>query len=253
MTDTSNPTGDPAGPNPTDPTDPTAETLGDGLDRDDLGGHSIDELSDYLDAGREPRDPSIENSPGARIALDALSRLRRESWAMLEVEARADTGRDRAWLTSILDGISHDAKAGRDIPLTHPDPSTHLNITEGSVRGLIRAAGDGTGGAIVGKVTLAGDVTLPGEAISVDVAVSVTLDENLLALAERIRQNILAALHRHTELNVVAVDVTIQNVHETPPTSGPGFLPAPAAAPAPAPAAAPVAAPASTPDREDLA
>jgi hypothetical protein len=196
----------------TDTSDPT-EHLGDGFDRDDLGGHSIEELSDYLDAGREPRDPTIEDSPGALIALDALSRLRRESWAMLEVEARADTGRDRAWLTSILDGISHDAKAGRDIPLTHPDPATHLKITEGSVRGLIRAAGDGTGGAIVGKVTLDGDVTVPGESVMVDVEVSVTLRENLIVLAQRIREKILAELHRHTELNVVAVNVTIQNVH----------------------------------------
>jgi len=189
------------------------DILGDGFDSDDLGGHSIEELSDYLDAGREPRDPSIENSPGARIALDALSRLRRESWAMLEVEASAEPGRDQAWITSILDGISHDAKAGRDIPLSHPDPATQINITEGSVRGLIRAAGDGVGGAIVGKVTLNGDVTVPGEHIVVDVAMSVTLGENLMVLAQRIRERILAALHRHTELNVVAVNVRIQNVH----------------------------------------
>jgi hypothetical protein len=203
MTDTSNPTG------------PDPEFLGDGFDRDDLGGHSIEELSDYLDAGREPRDPSIEDSPGARIALDALTRLRRESWAMVEVEveARAQAAPDRAWLTSILEGISHDAKAGRDIPLSHPNPATQLNITEGSVRGLIRAAGDGTAGAIVGKVTLVGDVAVPNEPITVDVSVSVTLQMNLVAVAQRIREQILADLRRHTELNVVAVNVTIQNVH----------------------------------------
>ena len=39
---------------------------------EDLDGHTIEELSDYLDAGRTPVDASIEGSPGCRIALDAL-------------------------------------------------------------------------------------------------------------------------------------------------------------------------------------
>lgn len=195
------------------PTGPNPEELLDGLDPGDLDGHTIEELSDYLDAGRLPRDPSIENSAGSRIALDALARLRRETWAMLEGEASADPDRDRVWIKNVLANISRESKAGRDIPVGHPDPTTTLKVTEGSVRGLIRAVVDGTGGAIVGKVALEGDVTIPREAITVHVTASGAYGENLTALAQRIRDLVVAALDTHTELNVVGVDVAIQDVH----------------------------------------
>lgn len=185
----------------------------DGLDPENLDGYTIEELSDYLDSGRFPRDPGIENSAGARIALDALARLRRESWAMLEVEALADPERDRVWIKNVLANISRESKAGRDIPISHPDPATTLKITEGSVRGVIRAAGDGTGGAIIGKVALDGDVTVHGEPITVDVTASVVFGRNLAKLAQTIREKIVADLQTHTELNVVAVNVSIQDVH----------------------------------------
>ena len=88
-----------------------------------------------------------------------------------------------------------------------------LTITEGSVRGLIRAAGDGIGGAIVGRVRLDGDVTVPGEPISIDVTASGVFGRNLLDLAQEMRAVIGETLREHTELNVVAIDVTIQDVH----------------------------------------
>lgn len=43
---------------------------------DNLDGHSIEELSDYLDSGRTPRNRSIEASPGCQSALQAMERLR---------------------------------------------------------------------------------------------------------------------------------------------------------------------------------
>ena len=47
-----------------------------GFEPEDLDGHSIDELTDYLERGRTPADPSIEGSPACRNALRALERLR---------------------------------------------------------------------------------------------------------------------------------------------------------------------------------
>jgi len=199
-----------------DPTSLDPEEMLDGMNPEDLDGHTIDELSDYLDAGREPRNESIENSPGARIALDALARLRNESWAMLEVEALADPDRDQSWIKNVLTNISRESRAGRDIPISHPDPAVRLNITEGSVRGLIRVAADGIGGSIIGKVALDGDVTVPGEAISLDVTASATYGQNLKSLSQLIREKIAAELAIHTELNVVAINVTIQDVHPEP-------------------------------------
>jgi len=200
-----------------DPTSLDPEKMLDGLNPEDLDGHSIDELSDYLDAGRQPRNASIENSPGARIALDALARLRNESWAMLEVESLSDPTRDQTWIKNVLANISRESRAGRDIPVSHPDPAVRLKITEGSVRGFIRGVGDGIGGAIMGKVELDGDVTVPGEAIILNITASALYGENLRSLSQRIRENITAELLANTELNVVAVNVTIQDVHTPQP------------------------------------
>lgn len=188
------------------------EVLG-GLDPEALDGHTVEELSDYLDAGRTPRNPDIENSPGCLIALDALGRLRSATWEMLEAEAVEDRERDDKWIKNVMDNISREARAGRDIPITSVDPDVHLSITEGSVRGLIRAAGDGVGGAIVGRVRLDGDVNVPGEPISIDVTASGVFGRNLLELAREMRVVIGDTLREHTELQVTSIDVTIQDVH----------------------------------------
>ena len=180
--------------------------------RDDLDGHTIDELGDYLDRGRLPRDESIESSPGCLIALDSLERLRGAAWAMLEVEASAEPERDSAWLGRVLGNISREARAGRDIPISHPDPAVALTVTEGSVRGLIRAAGDADGGALIGACTLDGDVTVPGEPITVSVTASVAWGRNLADVADGLRSAIGAALARHTELTIAAINVTIQDI-----------------------------------------
>ena len=208
-------------PEHTGPAGPEPERLLDGYDPEDLDGHSIEELGDYLDAGRRPVDASIENSPGCLIALDALARLHSESWAMLEVEARADRDRDQSWIANVIANISRESRAGRDIPVAHPDPATRLLLTEGAVRGLVRAAGDGTGGSLIGRVGLDGDVTEPGAPITVTVTASAAFGPNLTVLAQLIREQILAALRTHTELNVVAVNVAIENMHTTDTTGGP--------------------------------
>lgn len=190
-----------------------AEGLLDGLDPEALDGHTVEELSDYLDAGRSPRNPEIENSPGCVIALDALARLRAATWSMLEAEAADDTARDEVWIKNVMENISREARAGRDIPISSVDPRVRLTLTEGSVRGLIRAAGDGVGGAIVGRVRLDGDVGVEGEPIAIDVTASGVFGRNLLQLAQEMRDVIGAALRQHTELNVTSIDVTIQDVH----------------------------------------
>jgi uncharacterized alkaline shock family protein YloU len=196
-----------------DPTSAEPERLLDGLDPEDLDGHTIEELSDYLDAGRQPRNASIENSPGSRIALDALVRLRRESWAMLESEALVDPDRNKNWMSNVMASISREARAGRDIPITHPNAATRLRITEGSVRGLIRAAGDGTAGAILGTVQLDGDVTVPAEPITVNITVTAPFGQNLSALAELLRAKITDELVTHTELTIATVNVTVHDIH----------------------------------------
>jgi uncharacterized alkaline shock family protein YloU len=196
------------------PAGPEPERLLDCFDPEDLDGHTMEELGDYLDAGRRPADAGIDNSPGCLIALDALSRLRSESWAMLEVEALADRDRDQSWIANVIANISRESRAGRDIPVGHPDPATRLNISEGAVRGLVRAAGDGVGGSLIGRVHLDGDVSASRAPITVAVTASVAFGPRLDAVAQLIRDRIADALLTHTELNVVAIDVEIRDVHD---------------------------------------
>ncbi|TAJ47652.1 MAG: hypothetical protein EPO52_11315 [Herbiconiux sp.] len=187
-----------------------------GIEPDDLDGHTIEELSDYLDAGRSPADASIDASPGCQIALAALARLRSLSGAVLDAGASSEPAPDESWISGIVQNIGREARAGRSIPLSHPSPAASLALTEGSVRGLIRAAGEEAGGLVVGRCTLEGDVTTPGAPVAIQVEVSAYGDESIASAATRLRTAILGALQRHTELVVTAIDITVQDIHPAP-------------------------------------
>lgn len=186
-----------------------------GLDADDLDGHTLEELSDYLESGRTPRDPSIEGSAGCRLALDALERLHGLAGGLLEADAAAEPPADDAWIARVLGGIAMDARAGRSIPLSS-DAGASLSITEGAVRGIVRSAENDVPGALVGRLVLRGDVTEPGEPIVVGVDVSVPFGRPIPLLAEEMRAAIARRLRLHTELNVEAIDVTVHDIRTLP-------------------------------------
>lgn len=177
-----------------------------------LDGHTIEQLSDYLDRDRTPPDLSIEHSPGCQIALTALMRLRTLSQTILESEAAAEPVRDERWIDSILNRISLESHAGRKIPYAVSTLSRQLAITEGAVRGIVRSAGDSVGDAIIGRCRLSGDVTALGEPITVSVEISVFWGRALSETIARVREAILRDLAKHSQLNVVAIDVTVQDL-----------------------------------------
>ncbi|WP_291054556.1 hypothetical protein [Herbiconiux sp.] len=183
---------------------------------DDLDGHTIDELSDYLDAGRMPADPSIEGSAGCQIALAALARLRAVSVTLLETEASSEPAPDENWISGILQSIGREARAGRRIPVSHPDPAADLALTEGSVRGLVRAAGDAIPGLVIGRCSLDGDVTLPGEPITVRIEASALWGTSIPDAAAALREAVISALGRHTELVLAGVDVIVHDLLPAP-------------------------------------
>lgn len=185
-----------------------------GLEPTDLDGHTLDELTDYLEAGRQPRDPSIEESPGCQIALDALANLRGLGGQLIEHDAAASPDVDASWVDRILDGIALDARAGRRIPFESPEPSIDLGITEGAVRGLIRSAENAVPGLLVGRSRLDGDVTVPGEPIRVDIEASALYGEPLMQITERLRVEVAERLRAHTALNIVAIDIAIRDIRE---------------------------------------
>lgn len=197
MTDSLPPDSGPADPSPLDP--------------QRLDGHTIDELSDYLDRGRQPADPSIESSPGAQNALAALSRLRAIAPRILELEAKTEKPRDDSWIQRILDQIGVQAHAGRDIPITHDEPGAELSISEGAVRAIVREVGDGLDGMLVERCRLEGDVDVPGEPVKVVISMSIFESADSQYVLERLRTGVLDALHTHTELTVSDVVIRVRD------------------------------------------
>ena len=195
----------------------------DDTDREQAGlnGHTVEQLSDYLDRGRVPADPSIDDSPDCEIALRGLERLRRVQASLLELDLKRESLRDDNWIGSILDNISLEARAGREIPLAHPSPTARLGVTEGAVRGILREAGDRLENILVGRCVLVGDVSVPGMPITIVVDATIFSGENIPLLAERLRQAMYSALGRYTELVVAAIDITVSDLYVAPKASVP--------------------------------
>lgn len=185
-----------------------------GLEPTDLDGHTLDELTDYLEAGRLPRDPSIEESPGCQIALDALERLQGLGGELIEADAAAAPEVDQSWVERILDGIALDARAGRRIPFESVEPNIDLGITEGAVRGLIRSAENAVPGLLVGRCRLEGDVTVLGAPIRIEIDASALYGEPILQTTERLRTEVAQRLQTHTALNIIAIDIAITDIRE---------------------------------------
>ncbi|UYO96994.1 alkaline shock response membrane anchor protein AmaP [Microbacterium sp. M28] len=184
------------------------------FDHEHLDGHTIQELSAYLDAGREPPDPSIDDSPGCQLALDALERLHGMAPELLQADEEDVARVDDTWVDAVMAGIALDARAGRRIPFTSEDGD--LAITEGAVRGLVRAAENRVPGAFVGRCRFDGDVTQVGAPIRVDVDVSVLYGHRVRDVSEALRAEILRNLRRHTDLVIVGVDIRVHDVHLLP-------------------------------------
>lgn len=182
------------------------------LTSDDLAGHTIDELTDYFDAGLMPRDASIDTSAGCQIVLAAIAQLRELTARLVEDDSAAVQPVDEGWITGILNQISVQARAGRDVPVLNTPDGGAVVITEGAVRALVRSAGDRVEGVFVGRCRFTGDVTVPGEPIDVEVEASVLWGQNLQQSAELVRQSILDEVRRHTPLNIAAVNVTVHDV-----------------------------------------
>ncbi|GGD26943.1 hypothetical protein GCM10010915_03760 [Microbacterium faecale] len=187
-----------------------------GMEPEHLDGHTIEELSDYLDSGRSPADRSIDESAGCQIALDALERLRTLTPELIAADTAAEPEADESWVHSILAGIALDARAGRRIPLVVEPSDADAGITEGAVRGVIRAAENTVPGALVGRCRLDGDVTVPGEPVLVRVDVSVPYGTPIPDLLDRLRAEISTRLAAHTTLNVTGIDITATDLRQFP-------------------------------------
>ncbi|WP_144714885.1 hypothetical protein [Curtobacterium pusillum] len=184
----------------------------DSLEPDDLDGHTIDELADYLDAGMQPADPGIDDSAACQNALAAIVRLRQSSLGSLEAAAEQEAPADESWISGVLANISLEARAGRDVPLRPEAPTERPVMTEGAIRSLVRSAGDAVPDALIARCTLEGDVTELGAPIRVVVEIAVRAGAPIQAAAAEVRETVAEVLATQTDLVVEAVDVVVRDL-----------------------------------------
>lgn len=176
-------------------------------------GKTIEQLSDYLAMDRIPYDPTIETCPECLNAIHALDQVAQLSRDLLLDDAAHLPPLPSGWLDAILTNIHNDVRAGRSLPLRHPDPRVQLSITEGAVRALLRSVADQIPGTVIGKCQIDGDAEQLGAPVTINVTLSIAWGTPMTPTAHDVRQRIYNALTEHTHLNVTAVDVTIEDIH----------------------------------------
>jgi len=176
-------------------------------------GKTVEELSDYLAAGRSPSDPRIETCPECLNALQGLTRLTQLFQDLITQDVADLPAPSENWFQGIMTNIHREVRAGRSVPLPHPDIRVDLSLTEGAVLALIRSVGDTVPGLLVGASRLDGDVETPGAPVEVSVTASVLWNRSIPDAAHQLRELICVALAAHTALNVISVDITIEDLH----------------------------------------
>lgn len=112
-----------------------------------------------------------------------------------------------------MTSIHNDVRAGRSLPLHHPDPRVQLSITEGAVQALLRSVSDQIPGTVISKTQINGDAEQLGAPVTIAVTLSIAWGTPMTPTAHDVRQRIYNALTEHTHLNVTAVNVTIEDIH----------------------------------------
>ncbi|WP_368498045.1 Asp23/Gls24 family envelope stress response protein [Herbiconiux sp. A18JL235] len=179
-------------------------------------GKTVEELSLYLAEGRTPPDTEIETCPDCLNALENLARLGGLSRELLRHDSDSLAPASDRWIDRLMTAVHDELRAGRDIPIQHPDPRVHITVSEGAVRALLRAVGDEVSGVHVTRTRIDGDVETPGAPVTVSIAIAAEWGRPLQELAEAVRTEVFDALVRHTDLTVTAIDVTVDELYADP-------------------------------------
>lgn len=145
--------------------------------------------------------------------VEGLERLRAIAPELISADTSVNEPVDSAWVQRIITGLRRDARAGRHIPLRNTPPGAHLTMTEGSLRGLIRAAERTVPGVLIARCTFHGDMTKPGASVQLSVEVSLPYGVPVEPLSQALRAEIYARIRAHTEMHLTAVHLEIRDVY----------------------------------------
>lgn len=175
-------------------------------------GHTLEQLSDYMQTGASPDQAHIDRCPQCQAGLAALRRLDVLTQELIADDVQRADPADEPWFRTIMDNLRLETRAGRPIPLTSESPGDNLSETEGSVIALIRATGDSVPGSTIGRCRLDGDLSVAGAPIRLSLNVTAVWGAPLHGLADKLRRAVTKALSTHTELNITAIDITVTDL-----------------------------------------
>ncbi|WP_159706363.1 Asp23/Gls24 family envelope stress response protein [Arthrobacter sp. 18067] len=179
-------------------------------------GHSLAELSAYLDTGQIDDPAHLDSCPECQAGLASLRHLSELGSDLLRSDVAAAGSGNDDWMQSILDNLRLELRPGRSIPLQSEDAHDTLWETEGSISALIRSVADALPGTAAGKCRLHGDVTTPGAGITVEVDIAVVYGHAMEERAAVLRQELAETLAFHTELAIQTINITVTDVLEPP-------------------------------------
>lgn len=188
-----------------------------GLGVDDgelIDGFTLTELEDYVEAGREPRRSDIESSPDALrmvVGLEQVMALTRR--AVDDADALPQPSID--WFDRIRGFLSREVRSGQALPLRHELAEDALTVDEAAVRSYLRAVVDGIEGVLTVRTHFVGEVTRLDAPVEVTVIISTAYGQPIQPRTRRVREEVSRVLSRHTDLNVVSLDIRVTDLHSS--------------------------------------
>lgn len=176
-------------------------------------GMTIEQVADYLDAARLPVNTHIEACPDCLNAIEALERSGRLARELIDDDASRLPPPAKGWFQHIFTAIQQELRAGRRLPLSHPDPLVRITVTEGAVKALLRNSGDTVDGVFLSRVDIVGDAETPAAPVDIDLTVSVRYGAVIPQAADELRAVTQKALSTHIDLNVAAVNINVEDIH----------------------------------------
>ena len=152
----------------------------------------------------------------ARRATARLARLLNDLSDARLVEGRSES---RAAPAHVIARISLEARPGRRFPVPGLPPGTEATVTEGALRGLVRAIGDSVPGLLTGRVRI--EPQEPGDRMDLDIEVSMFYGFPIEGTVAEFRRRVVEILPRQAPFTVGRLDVRVKDVVELPGAGAP--------------------------------
>ncbi|HEY5821284.1 MAG TPA: hypothetical protein VIT20_04880 [Propionibacteriaceae bacterium] len=182
-------------------------------------GRDIDEVWNNAERPPDAHELSCSDCQAARSSLveltSATERLRQE-----EVEDESLQTSPQV-IERILAIARSEVRRGRRLPLNHPGAGqeSELTVSEQAVASVIRRVGDRSGWVEIRRCSIElvdGEplADAPASEVRVFIRVSIKFGGAIAEVIDELRSTIIDTVDREVGLTVIAVDVTVEDVHD---------------------------------------